>query len=134
MSRMPFWPPAAAVELQPRRTRRQVEFVVRDEDLFRLDLPVPQGSGDRLAGKIHEGGRLQAARRFCPADFDLGGLAEQLRFEAETPAEFSARASTNQNPALCRVRVCSGPGLPSPTMRRKPAIDEASKSLCAGAP
>src|SRR5215475_11614406 len=30
----------------------------------------------------------------------------------------TASASTNQNPALCRVASCSRPGFPSPTTRR----------------
>src|SRR5690606_33962010 len=34
-----------------------------------------------------------------------------------------ANASTSQNPALCRVRRCSAPGLPRPTMSRSPAIE-----------
>src|SRR5690606_41156306 len=38
-----------------------------------------------------------------------------------TPSVF-ARASTNQNPALCRVLSYWGPGLPSPTIRRRPSL------------
>src|SRR5687768_13221109 len=40
-----------------------------------------------------------------------------------TPA-CAARASRNQNPALCRVGACSAPGLPRPTMRRSPATSK----------
>ena len=39
----------AAVELEPRRARRQVQLVMRNQQLLRLDLPEPQRSSDRLA-------------------------------------------------------------------------------------
>ena len=67
----------AAVELEPRRARRQVQFVVRQQRFFRLDLPVAQRRGDRLAAEVHERGRLQQPHRLA-GDVDLGGLAEQL--------------------------------------------------------
>src|SRR5690606_25542408 len=44
----------------------------------------------------------------------------------------SASASTKRNPALCRIRACSGPGLPSPTMSRRPSIAMAA-ARCARA-
>ena len=39
----------AAVELEARGARRQVELVVRQQRFLRLDLPVAQRRGDRLA-------------------------------------------------------------------------------------
>ena len=39
----------AAIELEARGTRRQIELVVGEQALFRLDLPVAQGRRDRLA-------------------------------------------------------------------------------------
>ena len=49
----------AAVELQARRAGRQIQFVVRDEHLFRRDLPVAQRRGDRCAARVHERRRLE---------------------------------------------------------------------------
>ena len=134
VSRRPFWPPWPPSNLSRAVPGRQVQLVVRQQRFFRLDLPVAQRGGDRLAAEVHEGGRLQQPDRL-PGDLDLGGLAEQLAIPARSarPA-LSASASTNQNPALCRVRACSGPGLPSPTMRRKPAMTDATAARRAGAP
>src|SRR5690606_2948799 len=75
----------ATVELQPRRTRRQVELVVDQQRLFRLDLPEPQRGGDRLAGEVHEGGGLEQPDLLA-ADVHPRGLAEQLRLQAEAHA------------------------------------------------
>src|SRR2546427_9625724 len=36
----------------------QVQFVVGQQGLFRLDLPEPLRGGDRLATEVHEGGGL----------------------------------------------------------------------------
>ena len=75
----------AAVELQPRGARRQVQFVVDDQHVLRLDLPVAQCGRDGLAGEVHERGRLEQPQRLA-ADVDLGRLAEQLGFEPEADA------------------------------------------------
>src|SRR5690606_17525133 len=75
----------AAIELQPGHARRQVQLVVGDQHLLRLDLPVAQGRHHRLAGQVHEGGRLEQAQ-VLPARADPGGLAEQLGFQAEAGA------------------------------------------------
>src|SRR5690606_20138271 len=72
----------AAVELQPRGTRRQVELVVDQQGLLRLDLPEPQRGGDRFAGKVHEGRRLEQPDVLA-ADGYPRGLAEQLGIQAK---------------------------------------------------
>src|SRR5688572_8606706 len=75
-----------AVELEPRDTGREIQFVVHEQRLFRLDLPVSQRGGDRFAAEVHEGRRLEHPHRL-PGDLDLGGFAEQLRFQPEAHAQ-----------------------------------------------
>src|SRR5690606_39233078 len=67
----------AAIELQLRAARRQIDLVVYDEDVRRLDLVVAHGGGDGLPAQVHVRQRLQqpdpAAR-----DRQLRRLAVQL--------------------------------------------------------
>src|SRR3546814_17644997 len=89
--------------------------------------------------------RSAAATDLPEAFMKVAGLSSQTGWPAMTtlqvsPNSFdsrpkrapsrSARASTSQNPALCRVLRCSGPGVPSPTLSRRPGI----RPTCAGGP
>ena len=112
----------AAVELEPGHARRQVQLVVRHQHLLGLDLPVAQRRRDDLPERFMKVAGQQPDR--LPA---ISTLAVSPNSLLSSPKRGRAHARPgrplNQNPALCRVRVCSGPGLPSPTMRRKPAIE-----------
>src|SRR3546814_1663272 len=77
----------AAVELQPRHAGWQVEFVVRQQGLLRLDLPEPHRGQHRLAAEVHECRRLEQPHA-APADVDLRRFAEQLGVDLETLAGF----------------------------------------------
>src|SRR5690606_4127191 len=72
----------AAVELEPGHAGRQVQLVVRQQRLFRLDLPVAQRRGHRLAAEVHEGRRPQQPDR-APVDIDFRRLTEQLGLQAK---------------------------------------------------
>src|SRR5690606_34886036 len=72
----------AAVELQPRDARRQVQLVVRQQRLLRLDLPELQRRQHGFAGQVHEGGGPEQANGLT-ANLHLGALAEQLGIQAE---------------------------------------------------
>src|SRR3546814_2853109 len=65
----------------------QVEFVVRQQGLLRLDLPEPHRGQHRLAAEVHECRRLEQPHA-APADVDLRRFAEQLGVDLETLAGF----------------------------------------------
>ena len=65
----------ASVELQPRRAGGQIQLVVRQQGLFRIDFPITQRRSDRLATQIHVGGRLEQPYRLT-RDENPGGFAE----------------------------------------------------------
>src|SRR6478672_10469486 len=95
----------AAIELEAGGARREVELVVRQQRFFRLDLPVAQRGGDRLAAEVHEGRRLEQPDRL-PRDLDLGRLAEQLGFQPEAAAEAVHQGVNKPEPG-----VVPGPGV-----------------------
>src|SRR5690606_13482920 len=58
---------------------------VGQQRLLRLDLPVAQGRGHRLAAEVHERGRLEQPQPVS-GDVDLRRLAEELGLDAEAYA------------------------------------------------
>ena len=67
------------------------------------------------AGALAPAPAGSAATHECDG-IDVSTLdAEEL---AKLPSNRLVSASANQNPALCRVIAYSGPGLPSPAIRR----------------
>ena len=75
----------AAVELQAHGAGRQVQVVMRDQALLRLDLVVAQRRDHGDAALVHEGGRLQQPDRFA-AEAHAAGFAVQLAVEGEALA------------------------------------------------
>ena len=124
VSRRPFWPPWPPSNFSRAVPGGRSSSSWASRHCFGLDLPVAQCRRHRRGREVHEGGRFQQP--------DV--LARRCVIFAVSPCSFvsspkrapgfSASASINQNPALCRVRACSAPGLPRPTMRRSPAMSK----------
>src|SRR5699024_3229374 len=72
----------AAVELQPRRARRQVQIVMRDQALLRVDFVKAQSRCDGNAAFVHERGRFEQPDRII-ADAYLTSFAVQLAIAAK---------------------------------------------------
>jgi hypothetical protein len=82
---------AAAAELQLHGAGRQIELVVRDEDLIWQDLEETRDRDDRLAGTVHVGLRL-----------------EQMHFLAVQARAWQSRESGAPRAASCRPRGRAG--------------------------
>ena len=108
----------AAAELELHLARQQVEFVVHDEDLVRLDLEEARQRRDRLARQVHERHRLQQPERPGRRGSRARPARSSCARAASVTAACAATASIHQKPALCRVASYSGPGLPRPTSSR----------------
>src|SRR5207302_10781230 len=65
---------AATALFHPQLARTQIDLVMYDDDVRQQELEKAHGLADRLAGRIHEGLRLQQERPL-PADRDLRELA-----------------------------------------------------------
>ncbi len=63
----------AAADLDAGFCRRQIQLVIDDGDILRMQLVEAHGFADRLAGEVHEGLRLHQQNPFA-ADFTLGDL------------------------------------------------------------
>jgi hypothetical protein len=72
-------PAVATAALQPCRAGRQVQLVVHDQHLFRIDTVVVGHGPHRLTAAIHVGGRFQQAHA-AAGDAGLAQLAVELRF------------------------------------------------------
>src|SRR5690606_24698681 len=103
----------AAVELQPCRAGRQVELVMCEQHLRRLDLPVTQGRGYRLAGQVHESGRLEQPEGGA-ADTGLRRLAEQPGIHLEAHPERVRQGVDKPEPGIVPGPVVLGAGVAQP--------------------
>lgn len=83
----------ATVELQARSTGRQIQVIVSDQALLRLDLVVAQRRSYSDAALVHEGGRLEQPHGFA-GKAHAAGLAVQFAVESEALA-VTARQSVN---------------------------------------
>ncbi|MNV81506.1 hypothetical protein D3C71_1751740 [compost metagenome] len=67
----------AAADLDARFRRRQVQLVIDDGDVLRLQLVEAHGFTDRLAGEVHERLRLHQENALS-ADFAFGDFGLEL--------------------------------------------------------
>ena len=103
----------APIELEARHTRREVKFVMGDEALGRLDLPVAQCRGHRAARRVHEGAGLEQPQR-VPGDLGFRDLAVQLRIEAPADIRLLREGVNKPEPGVVPGPVVFGTGISQP--------------------
>jgi hypothetical protein len=106
----PVLPTVPAIELEPRRTGREIELIVRHQHLLGLNLPVAQRARYRQPAAIHEGRGLEQPDRLAP-QMQLGGFAVQLGLCAKART-FRRRESVNKpEPGVVPGSEVFGPGI-----------------------
>ena len=98
-------PGRAAALLELHVSRQQVEFVVRDEDLLRLDLEEARERGNRLAGQVHVRHRREQVER-PRGTVHARDIAEVAAVGGERRAQLASGAG--QPP---EARIVSGRGV-----------------------
>ena len=105
----------AAADLDPDLARREIEFVVNDDERGEAELEIAQRLADAAPGFVHVGLRLeQHDARSRPAP---SATSPWYRARNGPNRWASAIASTAMKPMLWRLRAYRAPGLPSPAMR-----------------
>src|SRR5690606_21475384 len=87
------------------------QLVVRQQRLLRLDLPELQRSQDRLAGPVHEGGRLQQPD-VVATDAHPCRLSEKPEFEPEMRAPGRAEGIDQAAAGVMPVKWMPGTWIP----------------------
>lgn len=101
-------PAQTTAELEPHLTRRQIELIVHDKHLRRLDAIKLRECAHRLPGMIHESCRHQQPQiRFSY----IRGPTLEAAFLAEGNAQFARQSLTKPKPGVMPGSGILGPGV-----------------------
>src|SRR5690606_19801385 len=103
-------PGAAAVELQLRAARRQIELVVSHEHVLGRNLVEVDGCADGLAAQVHVRHRLQQPDA-APSEANLRALALQLALARERAAMFAGEQVDEPEAGVVACRLVLGSGV-----------------------